>query len=62
MNLLHTADFIRSVTRRITEGSGPSQKRLDEWAIYQADLEMNQQMKCEAKATRSQKTSTRFAR
>jgi hypothetical protein len=62
MNLLHTADFIRSATRRITEGSGPSQKRLDEWAIYQADLEMNQQMKREAKATRSQKTSTRFAR
>jgi hypothetical protein len=36
------ASFIRAVTRQVTEGSGPPNQRLDEWAVYQQDLKMSQ--------------------
>jgi hypothetical protein len=35
------ASFIRAVTRQVTEGSGPTNQRLDEWAVYQQDLKMS---------------------
>ena len=34
------ASFIRITIRRVTEGALPPCERLDEWAIYQQDLEM----------------------
>ena len=41
MNILPiAASFVRSVTRRIADGALPPHARLDEWAIYQHDLEM----------------------
>jgi hypothetical protein len=38
--LLIAAGFARSVAERVTNGALPPREHLDEWAIYQHDLEM----------------------
>ena len=38
------ASFIRITIRRVTEGALPPCERLDEWAIYQQDLEISRQL------------------
>jgi hypothetical protein len=40
MNIMPmAASFIRKTAQRITDGAFPPNERLDEWAIYQRDLE-----------------------
>jgi hypothetical protein len=45
MNIMPiAASFVRATARRVTDGAFPPSERVDEWAIYQRDLETARQL------------------